>query len=220
MVELIPGTSLPIMAPLAAPQPEGRGGVQLTDARQPPSMIDPETSGDPDGLTLAQRTLVETAVRAFDRRPQLEQTFFVPAADQTDATTGNMVLQLFEAPAGTECHLSSLLIDTPSSATITPVAPFANASVWAMICVGPPSSSDNDTVSITSLREGMVAFAPTSSGGPILPGLWTFNDSNAPIARGGEQFYYVLSGASIAGILNVRIRCRARINLYRSGGRA
>lgn len=218
-VELIPGTALPMYAPETARQPEGRGGIQLTDARQPPSMIEnvPEdienVPEDGDEISRAHHQLVQAAIRSFDRAAPRAKTYYPQSSDQTDGTTGNLVLQLFEVPAGMEGRITNVIVDAPDSATINPSAPFANAACWAFIAVGPPTSTDNDGLA-DSLRNGMVAFAPTSAAGPILPGQWTFNDPAAPVAYGGEMFYYCVHGGSIAAILNLKLRVRSRINLY------
>lgn len=210
-VELIPGTALPMYAPESARQPEGRGGIQLTDERQPPSML--RDIPDPDGVTEAHKRLVEAAIRSFDRGPARHRTMYPVSADQTDGTTGNLVLQLFEVPAGMEGRITNLVVDAPQSATINPSAPYGNAASWSFIAVGPPTSTDSDAI-VDTLRNGMVTFAPVSAAGPIIPGQWTFNDPSAPIAYGGEMFYFCLHGGSIAAILNLMIRTRARINLY------
>jgi hypothetical protein len=209
-VELIPGTALPLHGgPQAAQQIEGRGDIQLTPQRQPPSLL--EKISDPDFLSAAERVYMEAAIRAFDKRKILEKEEYFSVGDQTDATTGNCVVSLFEVPAGKRGDVVQVLVDAPGSAAITPAAPFANAASWAFICIAPASSGLADSA---ALRQGLAAFAPTSAGGPILPGQWTFNDSNAPVAWGGEQVYFVLVGGSVAAVVNLQIQVTVRINLY------
>lgn len=208
---LVPDTALPDPAPREALQPEGRGTVELEHRFVPPSLFEKIQSAD--GVSSTELAVVGAALRAFDRAPQPMRTLYIPSADNADGTTGNLVLQLFEVPAGTEAHLTQLTVDTPQSATINPTAPFASASAWSFIALAPPSSTDNDS-SALALRQGMVGFAPTTAGGPILPGQWTFNDTDAPVGRGGMMFYYVLVGGSVAGLLNLTIKTTARINLY------
>ncbi len=210
---LQPNTSLPATTPGQAAQPEGRGTVELEQRFVPP------TTAGPPALTQdeqAERQVAEPIIRAFDNRPLRGRTFQSVSTDVTDGTTGNVVLQLFEVPGGMEGRLTQVLVDVPEIATITPAAPYANASSWAFLAIAPPSSTDNDS-SALALRRGMVAFAPTSAAGPILPGQWTFTDDQAPVARGGEMFYYVLIGGSIAAILSATVRARYRVNLYSSG---
>ncbi len=212
--ELIPGTSLPLHAPSGATQTEGRGGVQLTDARQPPSML--EHIGPPDEVSPREQVLLEAAIRAFDRGRKVETTVDGTSQGLTDATTGNLTLILYECPQGSELHITNVTIDVPNSATITPAAPFSNASSYAFIAVAPPSTSPPPAL---SLRGGLVAFAPTSAAGPFLPGQWTFNDSNARVARGGQAVYFVLVGGSVAAIKGITVAASYRFNIYTLGAR-
>lgn len=210
-VELIPGTALPFIAPSMAPQPEGRGGVQLTDERQPPPMVEGSESGDlvPDSY----RQIVDAALRAFDRSPKFERTVFDGTAGQTDATTGNLVLELFQIPMGTEGRIVNVTIDLPSSATITPAAPYANAASWCFLAsLGSSTGLGNANPAL--LRSGMVAFAPTSAAGPILPGQWTFNEDECPVIWGGMMLFFVLVGGSVAAITNQQLEASYRVNLY------
>lgn len=211
MVELIPGTSIPITTPGMAEQPEGRGGIQLRPERQPPALVDGDPT--PDEVSAMQQRLMEAAIRAYDRAPKLDRTIAQSTAGQTDATTGNLVLELFECPQGKEGRVTNVTVDLPGSATITPAAPFANASSWAFLAaLGPTSGLGNGNP--TGLRAGMVAFAPTSAAGPILPGQWTFNEDESPILWGGQMLYFVLVGGSVAAITNVLVECSYRVNLY------
>lgn len=209
-----PETTQPAPAPNETLQPEGRGTVVLEDRLVPPSLF--EKLGTADGITPTEHAIAGAALRAFDRAPLRERTYYVQQADQADATTGNLVLQLFEVPAGMEARLTQVTVDTPQSATINPTAPFASASAWQFIALAPPSSTDNDA-SAAGLRPGLVAFAPTSAGGPILPGQWTFHDSDAPVGRGGMMFYYVLIGGSVSALQGITIRAACRVNLYSAG---
>ncbi len=211
MVELIPGTSLPVYAPGSAYQQEGRGDVRITEDRQPRSLF--EKIEQEDGLTAAERGFVAAAIRAYDRRPKKVRHVDATVGGQTNATTGNLVLPLYECPQGSELHVTNVTVDTPGSATITPSAPFANASSWMYLSAAGASTSPNNLAAVTALRAGMIAFAPTSAAGPIIPGQWTFNDSNARIAFGGEMVYFVLVGGSIAGILGQTLAVSFRFNL-------
>ncbi len=213
MVDLIPGTSLPIAGPSAAQQPEGRGDVVLTRERShPPSLVmaPEEVAGY---LDAAAKLHAEAAVRAIDRSPHRERTVSSSSSGVTDASTGNLLIQLYVVPAGMEGHLSSLLVDTPRSATITPSAPFSDAGAFMFAAILGPSSTDNDGGALAA-RPGMVAFAPASAAGPFLPGQWTFTDSDAPVGFGGDAFYLSLVGGSVAALLALTIRARFRVNLY------
>jgi len=213
---LIPYTALPEAGPGQADQPEGRGTVTADRNIVAPSLF--EKLATVDGISAAELAVATRALDAYDRAPARVRTFFPVATDITDGTTGNVVLPLFDVPAGMEGRISSLTVDTPASTTITPAAPFANASSWAFIAKAPPTSTDSDTAALVlSLRQGLVAFAPTSASGPIIPGQWTFTDDQAPVARGGESFYYVLVGGSVAAILALTVRAVARVNLYAVG---
>lgn len=210
-VELIPGTALPMYAPGDTAQTEGRGDVQIRPGRQPVSLLE-RIAANGDGVSGAELAHIDAAIRAYNKAVELEAMYFPRQADQTDPTTGNLVLPIFDVPQGMQGHLSMLTVDAPQSATINPSAPFSSSGVYAFIAVAPPTSSDDDAV---SLRSGLVAFAPTASGGPVLPGQWTFNDSNAPIAWGGQTFYYCLVGNSQAALTNIAIQATGRVNLYR-----
>lgn len=210
-VELIPGTSIPIYAPESARQPEGRGDVHITTDRIPPALVQGDPS--PDEISEMQRRLVDAAIRAFDRAPKYDRTIFQQAAGQTDTTTGNLVLELYECPQGKEGRLTNVTVDTPSTAAITATAPFASASAWAFLAVLGASSGVDNTAPL-NFRAGLVAFAPTSAAGPILPGQWTFNEDQSPILWGGQQLYYCLVGGSVAAVRNVQVEATYRIDLY------
>lgn len=212
-VDLIPGTSIPIHTGPGGYQPEHRGAVQIIPEREPQSMIEPDPV-DPDAEL--QRQMVLAAIRAYDRAPKLDREYFQSNAGQTDSTTGNLVLELFECPQGKQGRVTNVTVDAPNSLTITPAAPFANASSWAFLAtLGPTSGLGN--ANPTALRAGLVAFAPSSAAGPIIPGQWTFNEDEAPILWGGQMLYFVLVGGSVAGLTNVLVECSYRINLYGHG---
>lgn len=211
-VELIPGTALPVYAPGAAEQPEGRGGIQLRPERQPPSLL--ERIDDPEGLTPAERMVVAAALRAFENKPKRVKHIDATVGGQTDATTGNLVIPLYQCPAGCELHITNVTVDPSGSATITPSAPYSNAASYMFLSIsGSSTGTGSATATVNALRNGLAAFAPTSAAGPIIPGQWTFNDSNARIAFGGETVYFVFVGGSIAAVLNLALRVSFRFNL-------
>jgi hypothetical protein len=217
-VELVPGTALPITPPGAATQLEGRGTVIPNPERAPQPLEDRTGPGGADEIGEGQFAIVEQLLRRYDHSRKTVRTYFTEQSDQTDGTTGNCVLQLFEVPQGGEAHISNVIVDAPQSATITPAAPYGNAASFAFLAISSPINTDSDSAA-AALRTGMVAFAPVSAAGPIIPGQWTFNDSNAPVAFGGSMVYFVLVGGSIAAVLNLNIRARCRVNLHsRPGG--
>lgn len=211
-VQLIPGTALPIVTPGMAPQPEGRGDVVIATERQPPSLIDPNAP-DPTLLAEGYRQMVDAAIRAYDRAPKRDREYFQGTAGQTDGTTGNLLLELFECPQGKQGRIVLVTVDAPNSATITPSAPLASASIWTFLAVLGTSSGIANTGPAAS-RAGMVAFAPTSAAGPVIPGQWTFNEDEAPIIWGGQMLYFIMVGGSVAAATNLLVECSYRINLY------
>jgi hypothetical protein len=210
--DLIPGTALPIQqtAHPGSPQPEGRGTVTLAPGRAAPEAMPnfEQPSLSPDELAL-----VKTAVASYDRTPRRLKTIYAAAGGQTDATTGNLILPLFLCPAGCEGHVSNVTVDAPGSATINPSAPFSNGASWEFLAKS-GSSTGMLASQADTLRRGLVAFAPTSTAGPIIPGQWTFNDTNAPVLFGNEQLYYVLHGGSVAAILALALQVTYRIDLF------
>lgn len=215
--ELVPGTSLPMTNP-GGEQHEGRDYININRERAPVSLF--QKIEDPAFLTAAERAFAQAAIRAFDTRRRLERTMFIPTAGETDATTGNLVLQLFECPAGLEAQLTSLTVDFPNSSSVTPSAPVANAAIFMFVSVLPAQTRPNSEATANSTRRGMVTFAPTSAAGPVIPGQWTFGDGSAPIAFGGQAFHFVLVGGSQSAVTGQAVMTRARVNLYSRTGYA
>jgi hypothetical protein len=210
-VELIPGTTLPFHTGPGGFQPEGRGEIIPNPEHRSPSLL--EKIGSRDDLSATELAFAAAALRAYDHRSSKVRDVYASAGGVTDATTGNIVVPLFEVPAGMFGHVAQVTVDAVSSATITPAAPYANASSWAYIAIAPASSMPANPAA-TALRAGMAAFAPSSAAGPIIPGQWTFNDTNAPVAWGGEQVYFVLVGGSVAAVKSLNLQVTYRINLY------
>lgn len=213
--ELVPGTALPATGPDQTRQPENRGTMIPTpgsDSSTPGvSLFERLTARD--DISVSEAHLVGAALRAFDRAPKAEKIIYGSIGDQTDPTTGNLVVLLEQIPQGSHGRITQVTVDAPMSATITPAAPYANALSFAYVAVLPPTSGVSDATAATS-RAGLVAFAPTSAAGPILPGQWTFNEDEAPVAWGGEAVYFVLVGGSVAATLNLFLQVTYRINLY------
>jgi len=211
MVDLIPGTTLPYHGGPGGLQPEGRGEIVPNPDRQPRSLI--EKLENRDDVSPVELAFAAAAIRAYDHKARKERDIYASTGGVTDATTGNIVLPLFEVPAGMFGHVAQVTVDAPGSATITPSAPYANASSWAYIAIASASSVPSNPAT-TGLRNGLAAFAPSSAAGPIIPGQWTFNDTNAPVAWGGEQVFFVLVGGSVAAVKGLNLQVTYRINLY------
>jgi len=211
MVQFIPGTALPTNVDEAG-SGEGRGEPSFLPSRIPgPSLF--EKLGDRDDITPSELAVITAALRVYDQRPKKERTVDNTVGARTDATTGNLVVELFSCPQGWEAHIANVTVDAPGSATITPTAPFASGSAWSFISVAPPTTGEPASLA-DALRVGMVTFAPVAAGGPIIPGQWTFNDSNARVAYGGESIFYCLHGGSVAALLNLTLQVGFRLNLY------
>jgi hypothetical protein len=214
LVELIPGTSLPMYGPQNALQPEGRGDVKITGDRMPVSMLE-QVDGAP-GLSQRELEVLAAALRVYDAKPARMRVEYPRSGAVTDATTGNVIVQLFEVPQGMQGHLAQVTVDIPGSGSINPTAPFASGSAFSFLAKAPSASGNRvspSAANVTAFRAGMISFAPTSAAGPMIPGQWTFNDSNAPVAFGGEAFFYVLSGGSVAAVVAQSLSIVARINL-------
>lgn len=213
MVDLIPGTTLPIHVGPGGRQSEGRGAVGLTPERQPPSMIDP--NAPQPSLGAAELAFVRAAIAAYDRKPRKLKTIYDSASGQTDSTTGNLVLPLFVNPAGCEGHVTNVFADAPLSATVTPSAPLANASIWAFLAIVQGSGTTGTTAAnADTLRRAGVASVPNTAGGVTLPGGFTFTDAPAPTMFGGDALFFVMHGGSIAGALSLLVQVTYKIELF------
>lgn len=210
--QLLEGTALPEHEPGAGAGNEHRGEVALAAAHLAPSVL--EKVEAQDGLTEHERAVVRAALQSYDGRRRRPFTKYDQAGGQTDATTGNVVIPLYTAPAGSECHITNVFVDAPKSATISGAAPLANAAIFATLAIGSAGGLDARAADADALRPGGVASLPTSAAGPVVPGQWTWNDSNAPVAWGGETVYYLLHGGSQAAALNLQLQVSFRINVY------
>jgi hypothetical protein len=216
MVDLLPGTALPLSAGGGGHQTEGRGGIELTPQRAPVSLL--ERLGARDDISSAELAFVGAAIRGFDHRPRRLKTIFDGATGQTDASTGNLVVPLYQCPAGCEAHVALVVADPTNTAGTTPNAGFANTASWAFLAAA-QESTGLANANVLSLRPGLFAFAPSpaviaANAAVVLPFEWTFNDSNAPVLQSGDTLWYGLVGGSQATILNITVRLTYRINLY------
>ena len=204
--ELIPGTALPYGGQASG---EGRGSIERYTRSQP--LL--ERLADRDDIAPHELAIVAAALRAYEHAPKFEKTVFEQHSGQADATTGNLVLELHAVPQGMEGHIAQVTYDTPQVATINPSAPFANAASWSFLAVASRGYGQQNA-NADALRAAMVAFAPSSAAGPIVPGQWTFNDSNAPVAFGGESVYLVVHGGSQAALAGAAYIASIRLNLF------
>ena len=210
MVELIPGTALPLHVGPGGQQGEGRQSIGITRERAPVAMTEGENVDGLDPRTLA---LVERMITRYDAAAKrVTKTIFGSAGGVTDATTGNLVVPLFTTPQGMDGRLTYCTVDAPLSVTINPTAPFASGSAFIYLSISASSSGDS-AANATTYRGGMVAFAPTSAGGPMIPGQWTFNIDQAPVVQGNESIHFICSGGSVAAIKAVTLRVKYRIEL-------
>lgn len=222
VVELIPGTSLPIRAPGEQPQVEGRGGVQLRDARRPPSMI--AEGPVADGLDTIERHLIVAALRRYQSEQLFERVIMDQVTANADGTTGNCAVECYEVPQGYQGRVTLVTADTYLKATVTPTAPAANAATWCYIAVLPASSGRGGSPPATDLtagvlRNGLVDFRPNpaNSAGAALPASFGYGDDGAPVVWGGETLWFVLVGGSQASVQGAAIKVAFRINLYQRG---
>lgn len=210
MATLIPGTTIPYDEDYSA-SGEGRGTLTQTPGRGPKSLF--EKIGERDQLAPHELAIAAAALRIYDQSSKKERVVYAQVAGRTDASTGNIVLPMFTVPASWECAITSVFVDAPLSTSITPSAPVASASCWAFVAAIPPTTGLT-AAAVDGLRGSAVTFAPTSAGGPIIPGQWTFNDSNAPIAYGGTQVTYLLHGGNLAALQAITVQVSFRLNLY------
>lgn len=165
--------------------------------------------------------LLERELTKKQERPYYSEEFDegpLAASGTCDATTGNLALPIFKMPRGWEGHLTNLTVDAPASSSITPTAPYANASSYAYIAVI-PDGRESLAVAANSaaavLRSYLRAFAPTSAAGPILPGQWTFNEATAPLIHENESVVYIIVGGSVSALQSLNVQVTARVNRYR-----
>lgn len=215
MTELIPGTALPIGDTNI--QYEGSRTVAITPERAPVRMV--ESGADPLGIGDANIAFIQAALRALDAEPRYVRTIWSESVDQTDATTGNVVVPMFECPQGYEATLSYAIFHSPIGA-VTPVAPLANAAIFAFLAKGSPvNTASNVTAFVNQLKSGMIAMSPQTpaAAGASFPAEWTFGDKAGPVLFGGQQLFAVLVGGSQATALNLHVHAAARLTLRKVG---
>jgi hypothetical protein len=218
-VDLIPGTALPLHTGPGGYQTEGRGDVTITPQRHPPALV--EGNPVPDEISENQRRLVDAAIRAFDRSPNFERVIADQTVAQSDATTGNLAMELWVCPQGWEADVGFVLADCPNLATVTPTAPFANAASWSYLAILPASTGRGVTaaadITAGTLRNGLIDFAPKppAAGGPMLPFMFgPYGNDSGPRLQGGDSLWYVQVGGSQANLVAKTIRAAYRINCW------
>lgn len=211
--QLVEGVALPVHEPGAAPASEHRGEVALAGEHLAPSLLE-KLQDDRDGLTAHERQILAAALRAYDTRKRLAFVKFDQVGGETDGTTGNVVIPFYTAPAGAEAHLTNVFVDAPKSAAITAAAPLANAAIFSTLAIAGSGGLDANAADADNLRAGGVASLPVAAAGAVVPGQWTWNDSNAPVVWGGETAYYLLHGGSIAAAKSLQLQISFRVNVY------
>ena len=165
-----------------------------------------EAADTPEGARMLRQLM------QLDRQfPEEGRIYEVTIGGQTDGTTGNLTMRLFDVPQGFTAKITRLIVE---SASFSPASPFSTANAWHAI-VSAPTGTQVDPTKVWG--SGMVRdFGPVTAGGPIIPALFTDNDDQAGVARGGRTVWYVLSGASAAAIQGKQVAATLRLNLIAS----
>lgn len=130
-------------------------------------------------------------------REQKHERLISPTVQgQTDASTGNLVLPLYQVPDGFTFKAERVVVE---DATSTPAAPYSSGTAWiALYRANGPS---------VPFRPGsLLDFGPTTAGGGILPCVFTDGGNSAPLVYGGEWLLVNL----VAGPTNRLIYARAQ----------
>lgn len=125
------------------------------------------------------------------------RTAIIRASNNTDAGTGDAVLELYEVPPGYIGYLVHLQVD---EAGVTPAAPDTNANLWLGIYGGEQSgqTTQAQVVAIGALLDALPD-RPTAAGGfdGQIPATFRYGDYRcAPTLKGGSVFYLVIDAAT------------------------
>lgn len=162
-----------------------------------------EAADTPEG-----RRVLASILQTDRQFPEEGRIYEVTIGGQTDATTGNATLRLFEVPQGLVAKVVRVVVE---SAAFSPASPFSTANAWHAI-VSAPTGTQIAPANVWG--SGMVRdFGPVSAGGPLIPALFTDNDDQAGVGRSGRTIWYVLNGASAAAILNKQLAVTVRLNV-------
>lgn len=130
------------------------------------------------------------------REPRIEKHKELDLSANTDGS-GNLILMLYTCPAGGEVRLTRCDVALQSTTTYNPSAPYAAAGSYMFLARNSPAQYTTYTAAeILALWQGQVAFAPTSSAGPILPGSWQYAEKSGPLFRDGQAIFLVINGAA------------------------
>lgn len=207
-----------------------RGGLpgreRAQDERYEPALnrwalVEKLSRGEPlpqHELAYLTALLIERDTSARRESPLYTEVRHPPIAPVTlilDGATGNGMALLYSPPKGWEGVPTSVTVDAPGSATITPSAPYANAASWmylAKMAKGQQNDIANANAANARIRDGACAFAPDSAAGPIIPGQWTYNQHNLPPVMEGEVLVFAIVGGSIAALQGLQLQITVRID--------
>lgn len=180
----------PHTLPLAPTQPPGPAAYE-----GPPLTSDLE--GDVDQQEVLKAILRQ--IRHF-REPHRYIDVYNPSIGGQTDSSGNAVVKLYDVAIGFQFAVHDVLVYLTSAATYNPSNPYAAAGTYAFLAASGSIATGQGGVSnaalTTLLYPGMIAFAPTSSAGPFLPGQWTFGTHDAPRLRGGSALFLCIVGAA------------------------
>lgn len=148
----------------------------------------------------------------LDRAPKRDMPYYNPnMGAQTDAN-GNLVQKLYDVAVGFKFRVHNVTVALTSLGTYDPSTPYGGAGIFMFMAIGSSGGGNDFESQITNLWPGMIAFAPVTTNGPVLPGQWTFGTHDAPLLHGGESLWLCLDGsAAIANQgLNIDIGGRLR----------
>ena len=134
------------------------------------------------------------------------------ASGNTDAS-GNLFLIVYKVASGEQFRLTRALCEAAGQ---TPASPFSAAAAWvAMYATDLDQAPGGTVVGIANaMQGGQVMFGPPVAGGPILPFLYTSEESNASEIRGPANLVLVVT----AGPATARITVRYQGTLRRPAG--
>lgn len=126
---------------------------------------------------------------------------------------GDVKVLLYTSPAGNVSKLTRAVIDVQG---FTPASPYTNAAAWAALyaipgisTLIPPYAGGASANEHDADVGAMLDFAPATSGGPLFPGLFEYNEASAPRIRGGVSFVLFVKGtaalASKQGAAYIRV---------------
>lgn len=162
-----------------------------------------EAADTPEGRRILRDILHADAPFPDEGRP-----YQVTVPGQTDGATGNAAVRLFDMPQGLLGKITRVVVE---SLSFNPAAPFSAASAWHAIV---DVSTGTQVAPANVWGSGMVRdFGPTTAGGPLIPALFVDDDPSAGLIRSGRSCWYVLNGASAAGILNKQLAITVRLNV-------